>query len=392
MRICFVAPNAYPLLSGSDDIEIIGGSELQQVIVARKLAERGHQVSMICLNYGQPDSVEIDGVTVLRAYRPDDGVPILRFVSPRLTSFWRCFRRADADIYYYRAAGMLLGVIARFCMKYGRKSVFAAAGNPDLMLDTPRIKYARDRWLFTYGLRHADRILVQNEEQERLCLTNFGRLAIRVPNCYPSPVKRISHISNGYVLWVSTIRALKRPELFLDVADRLPNLQFRMIGGPGNGEPALFKRIRARAEKTGNVRFLGFVPFTKIDEQFDGASLFVNTSDSEGFPNTFLQAWARGIPTVSFVDAGARLEGRPVGTQVATLDEMVEAISVLASADSARIQEGQRCMTYFEANHLVDRNVDLYENIFDALLRGNGSAAQRHSGASSVKDPRRTQQ
>jgi glycosyltransferase involved in cell wall biosynthesis len=138
------------------------------------------------------------------------------------------------------------------------------------------------------------------------------------------------------------------------------------------------------------VQFLGFVPYNRIDEQFDGASIFVNTSESEGFPNTFLQAWARGIPTVSFVDAGARLDGRPVGRQVATLDEMADAVSGLASLETVRILEGQRCLTYFEANHLLDRTVDLYENIFDALLTDTWPGAPPSSDPDRGEDPSRT--
>ena len=69
--ICFVAPNAFPVLAGDEQTPLIGGAELQQVIVAKGLAQRGYPVSMICLNFGQQDQVEIDGVTVFRAFRRD---------------------------------------------------------------------------------------------------------------------------------------------------------------------------------------------------------------------------------------------------------------------------------------------------------------------------------
>ena len=136
--MCFVAPNAYPLLAGDETFQLIGGAELQQVIIARKLAARGLRVSMICLNFGQADEIEIDGIKVFRAYKRDAGVPIIRFVWPRLTSIWKCMKRVDADIYYQRTAGMLTGVVAAFCKMHGKRSVFAAAGNPDLSAKHPK--------------------------------------------------------------------------------------------------------------------------------------------------------------------------------------------------------------------------------------------------------------
>src|SRR5687767_8288143 len=164
-KVCFLAPNAYPLLSGDEKIEVIGGAELQVVIVAKLLAARGRRVSMVCLDFGQPDQVQIDGVTVFRAFQPNEGIPVLRFLYPRLTSIWQCLKRADADVYYQQTAGMLTGVMAAFCKLHERRSVFASASNPDLLPNTPRIKYARDRWIYSYGLRNVDRIFVQNDEQ-----------------------------------------------------------------------------------------------------------------------------------------------------------------------------------------------------------------------------------
>jgi glycosyltransferase involved in cell wall biosynthesis len=367
-HVCFIAPNAFPLLSGDASVELIGGAELQQVIVARLLAARGYRVSMICHDFGQADSLEIDGIQVVRAHRPDAGLPVLRYIWPRLTSIWGCLRRVDADIYYQRAAGKLTGVMAAFCRRHGKKSVFAAAGNPDLVRNTPRIRYARDRWIYSLGLRHVDRIFVQNEEQAQLCRENVGREAIQVPNCYIAPNRRSVGREGDRVLWVSTIRKLKRPELFLDLAEALPDHGFRMIGGPGGGEHALYESISKRAGVMKNVEFLGFVPYSQTDQLFDRAVLFVNTSDSEGFPNTFLQAWARGIPTVSFVDSGARLEREPIGFRVESMDEMVAAVDKLASDGAARLQAGRRCAAYFESHHSPEHVVRLYERLFQNLF------------------------
>lgn len=362
-HVCFVQPNAYPLLSGDQDLQIIGGAELQVVIVAKALVERGYRVSMICLDFGQPDQVDIDGVRVFRAYRPDEGLPILRFIWPRLLSIWNCMKKVDADIYYQQTAGMLTGVVAAFCKAKTRKSVFASASNPDLLPNTPRIRFARDRWIYAYGLRNVDRIFVQNDEQARLCFDNYNRASVLVPNCYSAPKTQSVIGLRRNILWVSTIRKLKRPELFLDLAAALPEHQFQMIGGPGDGEHKLFESIKVRASTMANVRFFGFLPFFKTEEYFDQAAILVNTSDSEGFPNTFLQAWSRSVPTVSFVDPGA-----PVGLRVKSIQEMISTVARLASNESDREVEGARSAKYVASNHAPREVVKRYEREFEELV------------------------
>jgi glycosyltransferase involved in cell wall biosynthesis len=294
----------------------------------------------------------------------------LRFFWPRLTKLWNCLKRVDADIYYQRTAGMLTGVVAEFARRSSKKSIFAAAGNPDFEPKTSRIRYARDRWLYEYGLRNVDLILAQNRDQQRLCRHHFGRDAIIVQNCFP-PASKPPQILKPIVLWVSTVRALKRPEQFLDLAEALPNYCFRMIGGPDSGNEKLFEAIQKRADKIENVEFLGFVPPSKIDSYFDQASILVNTSESEGFPNTFLQAWSRGVPTVSFVDCGARAAGQPVGHQVESFEQMKIIVGEWLSDLTEQIREGQRCRRYFERNHTPSKVLCIYEEIFNELYREN---------------------
>lgn len=368
-HVCFVAPSTWPVLSGSRDIPIVGGAELQQSVIAPALAERGLRVSMITLDYGQPDLAEVRGVTVHKMCGPHEGVPVLRFVHPRLTSLWSAMARVDADVYYHRSTASTTGFVAHFCQRYGKRSIYACASDVDFQPGKEEIAYARDRWLFQYGLRNVDRILVQNPTQLRLLRENYGREGLLIPNCYRAPAgARASR--KGYVLWVGNLRTSKRPELLVEMARRLPQYRFVMVGGQDSssrGDEAV-RAVRAAAERLPNLDYRGFLPLADTERMFDGARLLVNTSRYEGFPNTFLQAWARGVPTVGFVDTQSRDEsGRPVYSVAADFDDAVACVDRLMRDDLAWRDASLRVAGHFEERHSVDAVVQQFERELLAL-------------------------
>jgi glycosyltransferase involved in cell wall biosynthesis len=357
-HICFVAPQAWPVLARDPRIKVAGGAEVQQSILARLFAADGYQVSMIALDYGQPRLAWVDGVAVHKAFAPGAGLPLVRFLHPKLTAMWRALGRADADIYYVRSASMWLGVVAEFCRRRGRRMVYAGASDKDFVPDVGhQLRHARDRWLYRRGIAKASAIVAQNEFQRASCRENYGREALVIPSCYPLP-ESAAPAARDLVLWVGMLHENKRPELFLDLAARLPHRRCALIGGPRPGAQAFSERLRAQAAALPNVEMTGFLPLAEVEPWFDRARVLVNTSTYEGMPNTFLQAWARGVPTVGTVDVGAPVHR--VASSVAQLAEQVEA----AFLDPA---PGARCREYFERHHSAAEVLACYAGLFAAL-------------------------
>ena len=363
-HICFVAPTAWPLFSGNLDIPVVGGAELQQSFLAPALVQRGYKVSMITLDSGQEDRTVVKGVTVHKLYKPDEGIPVVRFVYPRLTRTWQVLKEVNADVYYQRTAAALTGFLAAFCRRHGKRSIYNGASDVDFLPGKQDITFARDRWLFEYGLRHADRIFVQNPRQHEYLSQHYGRTdGVLVPNCYHGPADAKAD-PNGYVLWVATVRQQKQPELLLEMARRMPLYRFVMVGGHDigwNGEE-FERRIREAAATLPNVEYRGFRPYLEADRIFDGARVLLNTSKYEGFPNTFLQAWARGVPTVAFTDIRSRgADGQPVYDIAADLDQASAMVDRLMRDDAYWARSSRRVHEQYLAHHSMDAVVDLFE-------------------------------
>lgn len=372
-HVCFVAPNIWPVFSGDTDSQVAGGAEVQQSILARMLECNGYKVSIICSDYGQPARIVKDDITVVRTFAPQAGIPVLRFIHPRLTGVWRALCEVNADIYYQRSAGMTVAVVATYCRRHGKQSIFASASNLDFVPGQQLIRYQRDRWLFERGLAMVDAVVVQNEKQKRLCAEHYARDATLIPSCYSLP-----HGANpghgDYVLWVAAMRRAKRPELLFEMAKRLPQRRFVMIGGPAGslpGEREYFEDVRQHAATLPNVEFTGFLPLQKVETYFDRARVVVNTSgvNGEGMPNVFLQAWARGVPTVAFTDTGSRLKGEPIYPIVTSVVEATSAIERMFTDDTYRARTSSRCLEYFTATHGPEQVLDQYQHLLRNVLQ-----------------------
>ena len=369
-RVCFVGLGNLPVLAPEYSDQPAGGEALQHTLLARALARRGWRASMIVLDCGQSDGATWDGVKTYKAYRADDGLPVVRFLHPRWTRLQSALQRADADIYYTSCAGAELGQIALFARRHGRKVVFRIASDSDCDPRTLLVRYWRDRQLYRWGLARADLVLAQTASQQRALVRNFGRQS-RVVGLAVEPAgrRRGFHERDIDALWVANVRALKRPLLFLEAAARLPSLSFHLIGARLAEAPALYEEVRARAASLPNVTFHGLVPQHRVGAFFERARVHVSTSETEGFPNTFVQAWSRGTPVVTFLDPERMISRTGMGAAVSDAEELHAAIARLAGDPAAWQAASSSSARYFDEHFDESRSVSAYTEAFSGLLR-----------------------
>lgn len=362
MKICFVGLDNLPVLATEYREHSIGGESVQQTLLARALARRGHPVSMIVGDYGQPDGAAWDGIRTYKAYPADAGIPVLRFIHPRWTGLWSALARADADVYYTSCAGMQVGQIALFCKRHGKRLVFRAASDSDCDPSRLLVRYARDKWLYAQGLRRADAILVQSAWQADAMARNYGlasrQAGMLVEKSQPSSIRDID------VLWLGNIRRVKRPDRALELAAALRTDVVHMAGGPLPGEETLYREIRDAALAADNVRFHGRLPYWEANELYGRASVLVNTSDVEGFPNSYLQAWIRGVPVVTLIDPDGVIRREGLGIAVSSPGGLADAVRGLVHNRSAWQAASERCVAYMAREYSEEKVLPAYLDAF----------------------------
>lgn len=354
--ICMLNYYAWGVLAGLEGERVhIGGEEVQHALMSRYLAGKGYKVSSLVGDFGQRAIEDIDGVTVRKTFALCAGVPGLRFFTPRMSLTWAALRAADADVCYASCAGPMAGVIAAYCRRHARRFVFRVASDADCAPATLMLGNARDRALYRYGLRRADAVLAQTRRQAALLLKHYGVRA-SVAGMFadlPGAVLPLAQRDTD-LLWLANMRSMKRPEWFVEVARHARELRCVMAGGPHPDELALYRRVALAAAAVPNLRFHGQVRFAATRALFAGARVFVNTSSFEGFPNTYWQAWAHGVPVIATVDPDGVIAQHGLGVVLGDAAGIVGAARALLGSPALWHACSARCRAYAMAHCAPD--------------------------------------
>lgn len=103
-------------------------------------------------------------------------------------------------------------------------------------------------------------------------------------------------LDENNLIYVGKLENIKNPFLLLESIKICSNQDLKtVIVGGGSLKAEMVKYVDS--EITSNVKFIGVV--NNVNEYLANSSVFVLTSNSEGFPNVILEAMACGLPIIS---------------------------------------------------------------------------------------------
>ncbi|MFX0139139.1 MAG: glycosyltransferase family 4 protein [Candidatus Hodarchaeota archaeon] len=359
-KICFVS-GSYPKYK-------IGGAELQSYYLAREFVKIGWEVHFTCTDLGNKN----------REFIIDEGIRVHKFNYKRLfdvLSFFKIYnvlKKINADIYYFRGTYFtgITGLYAKI-----HKKIFILAISSDVNCNNHIfIKSVRKSNMnlfrkiilyldakikdivYFYGLNNADLVFVQTKYQKNLIKRNFHIESYVLKNGHPIHFRLPPKANPPTVLWVGSLKRLRQAEVFIRLAKKCEDLDCRFILAGRPSDERYRDEVLKQLEGLSNVKYIGGLTLEESNEKIGRASILVNTSKYEGFPNTFVQAWMREVPTVSLnVDPDNIIKDFQLGFHSKTFDQLVKEIRLLITDKNLRIKIGQNARKYAIEEHDINK-------------------------------------
>jgi glycosyltransferase involved in cell wall biosynthesis len=361
-----------------------GGAERQTTLLASGLTRAGLRVAHIVLPVEEPDPALPENLTLVQRRLVTTGRgPRAR--AAQLRQVWSALAEADAAVYVYRSGLPTLGVTELFCRAHRRRLVFAASGDLDLTLGFFE-RRGPERELYKLGVRGADAVVLQTRRQRELARQTFPRLSrvVELPSFATSAP--LSTSPPEAFLWVGRLDRHKQPLRYVELAAALPDAQFRMVarqldpersgGSPGGGPGAALEReVHERAAGLANLTMLEQRPHAEAMRLVDRSVAVVSTGRAEGMPNLFLEAWARGIPVLTYeFDPDGRIARERLGESAeGSAERFRDGARRLWETRGDRAELADRVRAHVQAAHGVEAVTARWLELIDEL-RGGGQS------------------
>jgi glycosyltransferase involved in cell wall biosynthesis len=340
---------SYDRLRGRD-----GGAERQMMLLARALAERGQRVAHIV---PQPsDPVELSYPLELVPRSPYAGNrPVIGSLL-EIRTIWRALRAADARVVVVRTASPIVGVAGVYCKLNRRRLIFSSSNVSDFTLE--QMSGRLGRALYRLGLRLADTIVVQSEEQARLAKEVLGSLrrVRHIPSfAEPAPPADDARVGEAF-LWFSRLVSYKQPMRYVELAQAIPEARFIMIPVVTVAGSGAVPGFQTAAGAVSNLELLDPLPHAELGKLIESAVAVVNTSVLEGMPNSFLEAWARGVPVLTLqFDPDDVVERNDLGVSAhGSWERFVDGARELWNGRSRRDGLARRLQEYVRETHSLE--------------------------------------
>jgi hypothetical protein len=152
-----------------------------------------------------------------------------------------------------------------------------------------------------------------------------------------------------------------------------------MVGvPPTSGQEELVEQVTREAAELPNLELLAPRPRAELLELMDETVAIVNTADSEGMPNIFLEGWARGVPALALAhDPDGVIARHGLGSFAdGSMDAFAEQARSLWAAREDPAAAAERCIRYIRDHHSAEAAAEKW----GAVIAGSSRAASYPAG------------
>lgn len=378
-----------------------GGIEHHVEHVGRRLAERGHYVTVYCRSsYGAIPSRRYHGMQLVPAATV--GTKHLDAIVHSMTSTAKALV-TGADIVHYHGIGPgLVAPLPRYLSQ--AKVVLTVHG-----LDHQRAKWGTTaqtvlgsaHWM---SGRVPDRVVVVSRDLQEHYRSQFGRSAQYIPNGVvqgprvPAEALPMGHgLEPGrYALHVGRLVPEKRADLLIESFRRVPGDHQLAIVGDSSFSDDYSRRLRDLAAQDSRIIFTGFAFGDELAALYQHAGVFVQPSALEGLPLTLLEAAAYDAPVlVSDIPPHREVLGegsaRHRMVPVDSVDALAGALTQMLEHPRPHDARSRAWREGVLARHSWDAATDLLEQLYlqATSRRGeSGAVTTRGSSGTHAERPR----
>lgn len=365
MKFCFWGDIADAILG-----KTIGGGEIQIAQLAKALARKGHEVVIIDFEAEESFTTE-EGVQVKSVPGWSKGIPGLKILIHQLPLLYRLLKAEKADYYYVRMRSYLNLTSYLAARKNKAKFIVALAHDLDVAGFSARFKYEyKSRFslksfftlylpndlVYDYTIRRADFITLQHKGQRLQSKRFRGKQAVFENIFDLNKVNDVVKQPGDFYVLAGSLTIMKGIGNLLELAKQLDrNIQLVVIGEPrGKQAIAIYNELK----KFPNLVLKGRLRHAETINFIASAKALVSTSNFEGFPNVFLEAWANGVPVISlFINPGNVINEAGLGKFVN--GDYGEMASCMKENGTGPIQPGH-LVNYIREYHSIEKAADKF--------------------------------
>jgi glycosyltransferase involved in cell wall biosynthesis len=367
IKICFFSPESYHYFWPNEKAKY-GGAELQMFLLANYLSKNPKfEIQFVLGNYSHKIPQYYGNIRIIRGFKLPQNESVCTKIF-KAFYFLTILIRQKPDILFTTTANSLIGLAGWFKKAGKYKHLHRTAHLMDvdgMWINNNKLSGK----IYKYGLENADKVLSQNIEHCKLLKINHNINAIELKNAYEITQFQ-GKTPKSTILWVGRFQKWKNPDLFVELASKLSAIEHFMICPFTHNDKNEWEKMANKAHKLKNLTLVSHVRYSGIQEYFNKALLFVNTSSAEGFPNTFLQAAAAKTPIISLnVNPDEFITKQQCGVFCNNnFSNLVKSVEELVNNEKHRVLLGNNAFDYLTRNHDIRNISNKLEEIIDSMI------------------------